>query len=97
MIQQIREEVTHAAEWLEIDGEADHVHMLIAYPPKLAVSVLINNLKPISCRIVRQQNAQLRKQSDAGMLWSRSYFSCSAGGATIETLKVYVESQKTPN
>ncbi|HGJ5857450.1 MAG TPA: IS200/IS605 family transposase, partial [Arsenophonus nasoniae] len=28
---------------------------------------------------------------------SRSYFACSSGGATIETLKTYVESQKTPD
>lgn len=102
MIQQIRGAVAHAAERLEIeilecDGEADHVHMLIAYPPKLAVSVLVNNLKSISSRMVRQQNTNLRKQSNAGMLWSRSYFACSAGGATIETLKAYVESQKTPD
>ncbi|HDO2702001.1 TPA: IS200/IS605 family transposase [Salmonella enterica subsp. enterica serovar Typhimurium] len=101
MIQQIREAIAHAAERLEIeileiDGEADHVHMLIAYPPKLAVSVLVNNLKSVSSRMVRQQNAHLRKQSNTGMLWSRSYFACTAGGATIETLKAYVESQKTP-
>lgn len=102
MIQQIREAFESAAEKLEIeilemDGEADHVHVLIAYPPKLAISVLVNNLKSISSRRVRILNTNLRKVSDNGVLWSRSYFACSAGGATIETLKAYVESQKTPN
>lgn len=102
IIRQRRDAVTHAAERLEIDileidGEADHVHILIAYPPKLAVSVLVNNLKSISSRMMRQQNAQLQKQSAAGILWSRSCFACSAGGATIETLKAYVASQKTPD
>ncbi|WP_208646073.1 transposase, partial [Rahnella bruchi] len=42
-------------------------------------------------------NTHLCKQSNAGVLWSRSYFACSAGGATIETLKAYVESQKPPD
>lgn len=102
MIQQIREAFESAAEKLEIeilemDGEADHVHVLIAYPPKLAISVLVNNLKSISSRRVRILNTNLRKVSDNWVLWSRSYFACSAGGATIETLKAYVESQKTPN
>ena len=102
MIQQIREAFESAAEKLEIeimemDGEADHVHVLIAYPPKLAISVLVNNLKSISSRRVRILNTNLRKVSDNGVLWSRSYFACSAGGATIETLKAYVESQKNPN
>ncbi|EBV5225424.1 IS200/IS605 family transposase [Salmonella enterica subsp. enterica serovar Litchfield] len=102
MIQQIREAFMSAAEKLEIeilemDGEADHVHVLVAYPPKLAVSVLVNNLKSISSRRVRILNTNLRKVSNSGALWSRSYFACSAGGATIETLKAYVESQKTPD
>lgn len=96
MIQQIREAFESAAEKLEIeilemDGEADHVHALIAYPPKLSISVLVNNLKSISSRRVRILNTNLRKVSDSGVLWSRSYFACSAGGATIETLKAYVE------
>jgi REP element-mobilizing transposase RayT len=29
--------------------------------------------------------------------FTRSYFACTAGGATIETLKAYVESQSTPD
>ncbi len=62
-----------------MDGEADHVHVLIAYPPKLSVSVLVNNLKSISSRRVRILNTNLRKASNSGVLWSRSYFACSAG------------------
>lgn len=101
MIQQIREAFESAAEKLEIeimemDGEADHVHVLIAYPPKLSISVLVNNLKSVSSRRVRILNTNLRKVSNSGVLWSRSYFACSAGGATIETLKAYVASQETP-
>lgn len=101
MIEQMRGAFLSAAEKLEIDilemdGEANHVHLLVAYPPKLAVSVLVNNLKSISSRHVRILNTHLRKQSNSGVLWSRSYFACSAGGATIETLKAYVASQNTP-
>ncbi|MEE9711604.1 IS200/IS605-like element ISAeme8 family transposase [Aeromonas caviae] len=102
MIEQMRGAFLSAAEKLEIDilemdGEAVHVHLLVAYPPKLAVSVLVNNLKSISSRQIRILNTHLRKQSNSGLLWSRSYFACSAGGATIETLKAYVASQNTPD
>ncbi|WP_092671960.1 IS200/IS605 family transposase [Rosenbergiella nectarea] len=97
MLSQIREALLSAAEKLEIDilemdGEEDHVHILVAYPPKLSVSVLVNNLKSISSRRVRILNTNLQKASNSGVLWSRSYFACSAGGATIETLKSYVRS-----
>ena len=100
MIEQLRDAFSSAAEKLEcdiieMDGEPDHVHLLVAYPPKLAVSVMVNNLKSVSSRLLRQQNTHLRMQSKTGLLWSRSYFVCSAGGATIATLRAYVQSQST--
>lgn len=102
MIQQLREAFLSACnklecELLEMDGEKDHVHLLVSYPPKLAISVMVNNLKAVSSRLLRQQNTHLTMQSKSGVLWSRSYFACTAGGATIETLKAYVESQATPD
>lgn len=102
MIMQICEAFLSAAEKLEIeiiemDGEGNHVHLWVAYPPKWAISVLVNNLKSISSRRVSMLNTPLRKQSDRGIFWSRCYFACSTGGATIDTLKAYVASQKTPD
>jgi len=101
MIEQLREAFDSACEklecdLLEMDGEADHVHLLIAYPPKLAISVMVNNLKSVSSRRIRILNAHIPRQSKSAALWSRSYFACSAGGATIETLREYVQSQSTP-
>ncbi|PCS22508.1 Mobile element protein [Candidatus Enterovibrio escicola] len=49
-------------ELIEMDGEKDHVHLLIAYPPKLAISVMVNNLKAVSSRQLRQQNTHLARQ-----------------------------------
>ncbi|WP_285714786.1 IS200/IS605 family transposase [Proteus vulgaris] len=102
MIEQLRDAFGSAAgklecDIIEMDGEPDHVHLLVAYPPKLAVSVMVNNLKSVSSRLLRQQNTHLRMQSKTGLLWSRSYFVCSTGGATIETLRTYVQSQSTPD
>lgn len=42
------------AELVEFDGEDDHVHLLVNYPPKVAVSVLVNSLKGVSSRIKTQ-------------------------------------------
>ncbi|GAD32598.1 transposase [Photobacterium leiognathi lrivu.4.1] len=102
MIEQLREAFESACvklecELIEMDGEEDHVHLLISYPPKLAISVMVNNLKSISSRMLRLQNTHLTRQSKSSALWSRSYFACTAGGAKIETLKSYVESQSTPD
>ena len=102
MIGQLRDAFDSACvklecELIEMDGEHDHVHLLISYPPKLSISVMVNNLKAVSSRMLRLKNTHLIRQSKSSALWSRSYFACTAGGATIETLKAYVESQSTPN
>ena len=98
MIGQLREAFESACvklecELVEMNGEADHVHLLISYPPRLAVSVMVNNLKSVSSRMLRLQNSHLERQIKNAALWSRSYFACTAGGATIDTLKAYIESQ----
>jgi putative transposase len=83
-------------ELLEMDGEQDYVHLLIAYSPKLVVSVMVNNLKSVSSRMIRNQNTHLSRIGKGSALWSRSYFACTTGGATIETLRTYIEQQETP-
>lgn len=39
----------------EFDGEWDHVHALITYPPKVAISRLVNSLKGVSSRLIRKK------------------------------------------
>ena len=63
---------------LEIEGETDHVHLLVEIPPKLAVSQMVNALKGVSSRMLRKNYPQLRKYKS---LWSPSYFAISCGGA----------------
>ncbi|GHJ35580.1 hypothetical protein Sm713_11890 [Streptomyces sp. TS71-3] len=43
------------AELREFNGEADHVHLLVHYPPKVALSKLINSLKGVSSRYLRAE------------------------------------------
>lgn len=46
-------------ELVEMDGERDHVHLLINYPPKLAISNLVNSLKGVSSRLLRRDRPDL--------------------------------------
>jgi putative transposase len=82
---------------MEMDGEDDHVHLLVEYPPKLAVSALVNSLKGVSSRLLRQQRPDIRKRYWKGVLWSPSYFASSCGGAPISIVRQYIEQQKTPD
>lgn len=85
------------AELVEFDGEKDHVHLLINYPPKVSVSRLVNSLKGVSSRLIRKKRyACIQDKLWAGALWSPSYFAASCGGAPISIIKQYIEQQGTP-
>lgn len=86
-----------AATLVEMDGEDDHVHLLIEYPPKVSVSSLVNSLKGVSSRILRTERPDIRKRYCKGVLWSPSYFAASCGGAPISVVRQYIEQQKTPD
>lgn len=86
------------AQLIEMDGEDDHVHLLVEYPPKVAVSALVNSLKGVSSRMIRKKNyPSIRKKLWGGALWSPSYFASSCGGAPIEIIRQYIEQQQTPD
>ena len=86
------------AELVEFDGEDDHVHLLVNYPPKLAISSLVNSLKGVSSRLIRKRGySSLQRKLWGGSLWSPSYFAGSCGGAPISVLQQYIENQRTPS
>jgi putative transposase len=80
---------------LEFNGEADYVHALIEYPPKLSISQIVNSLKGVSSRMYGKAGFEKPYGKDA--LWSPSYFVSSVGGAPIEILKEYIQNQQKPN
>lgn len=85
------------AELVEFDGEGNHVHLLVIYPPKVAISSLVNSLKGVSSRLLRKKEyPSIKKQLWADALWSPSYFAGSCGGAPIEIIRQYIEQQNTP-
>ena len=86
------------AELVEFDGKDDHVHLLVNYHPKVAVSNLVNSLKGVSSRMIRQKKyPNVRKKLWGGALWSPSYFAGSCGGAPISIIRQYIEQQQTPS
>jgi putative transposase len=85
------------SELLEMNGEADHVHLLVRFQPKVALTRLVNSLKGASSRRLKNERPDLAERYFwKGALWSPSYYAGSAGGAPIEEIKAYVESQRTP-
>jgi putative transposase len=55
----------------ECNGQDDHVHLLVEYPPEVPVAALVNSLKGVSARRLRQR---YRVRTHDEHLWSPSYF-----------------------
>jgi putative transposase len=86
------------AELTEFNGEANHVHLLVNFPPTVAISRLVNSLKGVSSRRLRQEFPDLVQHYwRARRLWSGSYFAGSVGGAPISVLRQYIEQQDRPS
>ncbi len=83
------------ADLVEFNGESDHVHLLINYPPKVALSKLVNSLKGVSSRRLKLHHPEVANRYYKSALWSPSYFAASCGVAPIEIIKQYVQQQRT--
>ncbi len=89
--------LTVGADLREFNGEDDHVHLLVHYPPTVALSKLVNSIKGVSARRLRQEyGPRLRRYLWGAHLWSPSYFAGSCGGAPLTMVKEYIENQKRP-
>lgn len=85
------------ASLVEFEGEKDHVHLLVNYTSKTAISRLVNSLKGVSSRMIRQKNyPTIRSALWGNALWSPSYFAGSCGGAPISIIRQYIEQQSSP-
>jgi putative transposase len=81
----------------EFNGEVDHVHLVISFPPDVQVSTLVGNLKTVSSRLIRKEFTDWISQFyKKPVFWSGAYFVASCGGVTLEHLKNYVENQAAP-
>lgn len=81
---------------LEFNHDVDHVHALIAIHPNTPISKFINAWKSASSRLVKNNFPEVKEKLWKSSFWSQSYCLLSVGGANLETVKTYIESQGEP-
>ncbi|MCQ4209402.1 IS200/IS605 family transposase [Streptomyces longispororuber] len=85
------------AELKQFNGEEEHVHLLMRYPPTVQLSRLVNSLKGVSSRYLRKEyDAHVRRYLWSGHFWSGSYFAGSCGGAPLTVARQYIENEQRP-
>lgn len=77
---------------IAIECDKDHTHMFLNSLPTLSPSDIMQNIKGYTSKILREEFIELSKMPS---LWTRSYFVSTAGNVCSETIKKYVEDQKT--
>jgi putative transposase len=72
----------------------DHIHLLLDLAPDVSISKLANTMKTVSSREVRKRYAEkLKPYYWKPVFWKRGYCAVSGGGATIDVIKSYIQSQ----
>ena len=85
------------ADLTEFNGESNHVHLLVNFPPTVTISRLVNSLKGVSSRRLRQEFPDLvRHYWRAKRLWSGSYLAGSVGGAPSRSCTTTSSSKTAP-
>jgi putative transposase len=79
-------------EILAVECDVDHCHLFINAPPTLSPTDIMARVKGVTSRILRQEFEHLQHLPS---LWTRSYFVSTAGNVSSETIRKYVEEQKT--
>ncbi|WP_150139582.1 IS200/IS605 family transposase [Candidatus Enterovibrio escicola] len=77
----------------------NHVHMMVAVRPTIAVASLVEKLKGKSSYMIRREFwAYVKTMLWGNHFWSPSYCVVSCGGASLDVVKKYIESQHaSPN
>ncbi len=77
----------------EWNHDKDHVHILFKAHPNSEISKFINAYKSASSRLIKKEYPKIKEQLWKEYFWSRSYCLLTTGGAPIEVIKKYIESQ----
>ncbi len=83
------------ARLVEMDGEDDHVHLLMEYPSRVRLRPREQPQGVVSSRVLRRDRRDIAKRCCWNrVLWGPSYFAASCGCAPIAIVRQYLEQQQ---
>jgi putative transposase len=77
----------------EWNYDEDHVHVMSRAKPQTEISKFINAYKSASSRLIKKDHPEIREKLWKEAFWSQSYCLLTAGGAPIEVIRQYIETQ----
>ena len=77
----------------EWNHDKDHVHILFKAHPKTEISKFINAYKSASSRLIKRDFPEIRSKLWKEAFWSQSFCLLTTGGAPLDVIRHYIESQ----
>ena len=77
---------------VEIEVMPDHVHAILSCDPQFGIARLVRLVKGRTSHALRNEFPSLRRRLPT--LWTNSYFVATTGGASLDTIRRYVEDQR---
>ncbi len=77
----------------EWNHDIDHVHILFKAHPNTEISKFNNAYKSASSRLIKKEYPSIKQKLWKEYFWSRSFCLLTTGGAPIDVIKKYIESQ----
>ena len=78
---------------LEWNHDVDHIHIMFKAQPNSEISKFINAYKSASSRLIKRDYPEIRRKLWKEYFWSHSFCLLTTGGAPIEEIKKYIETQ----
>ena len=77
----------------EWNHDKDHVHILFRAEPNTEISKFINAYKSASSRLIKKEYPEIKERLWKETFWSQSFCLISTGGATVDIIKEYIQTQ----
>ena len=77
----------------EWNHDVDHIHIMFKAHPNSELSKFINAYKSASSRLIKKRFSRSKAEALEEMFWSKSFCLLTTGGAPINVIKKYIESQ----
>ena len=80
----------------EMEIMEDHIHIFVSAKPTVAPTDIVRTFKSISAIELFKSNEKLKKfYGKCGALWSKGYFVSTIGNISEETVRKYIQEQKS--
>lgn len=86
----------YSFEIIQMEVMPDHLHLFVSAKPTVAPTDLVRTLKSVSAVELFKRHPKLKRfYGRCGSLWSKGYFVSTIGKVSADTIKKYIEEQKS--